>query len=187
MTSRRTGRGNRLGLAAVGVALLAAGGAALARGAGLSPSLLGEPDVPVLDRRTRDFADDQVWFWPALATTAIVVALMGLRWLAVQTRTDAVRSMSLEADRRKGATRMPARALTGAVQDDLASAPDLRGARATLAGTVSHPHLRLTVTLDPDADVPGAKLRIQQALDRASRALETEHLTATVHLRTGRN
>jgi hypothetical protein len=183
---RRTARGNRIGLALVGLGLLVAGAAALARGTGLWPRVFGDRHAAVTDRYVRDFADDHLWFWIALAAAAVVVALLALRWLAVQARTDALRSIRLEPDPREGTTTLPARALTGALDDDLAGSVYLRRATATLTGSPARPRLSLTVTLEPDADPAAAKHRIDQALDRARQAMEVADLPTVVHIRTGR-
>lgn len=183
---RRTGGGNRICLAIIGLVLLLAGATALVRGLNLRPGLLGAADVPILDRATRAFAGGTTWFWGALAAALILIALLALLWLAAQIRTGAVRTIRLESDPRQGSTAVPARALTGALQDDLTADPYLRRASVTLAGAPAHPRLSLSVTLEPDADVAAAKDRIHQALDRIRQAMQAPGLPAVVHIRTGR-
>jgi hypothetical protein len=184
--SRRTARGNRVGLTIVGLALIAAAAAALARGLGLWPALLGNAADPVTNQRVRSFAADHLWLWLALAAAAILIALMALRWLAVQTRTEAIGTIRLEPDPRHGSTTLPARTLAAALRDDLDESIYLRRTHATLTDHPAHPRLALTVTLEPDADPAAAKQRIHQALDRLRQAMETDHLTATVEIRAAR-
>jgi hypothetical protein len=182
--SRRTARGNRIGMIVVGLVLFAAGGAALTRGLAIRPALLGPAHAAVIDEQTRRYATSQSWFWPALAATAVVAALLALRWLAVQTRSDAIRHIGLEPDPRHGVTRLSAGAATGALEDDLSASPYVQRVNATATGAPTTPRLALTVTLHTNANPADATHRINQALARFRHALETERLTATVRIRT---
>ena len=184
--SDRTARGNRIGLTLVGLALIAAAVVALARGLGLWPSLLGDAADPVTNQRVRAFAADHLWFWLVLAAVAILIALLALRWLAVQTRTGAIGTIRLEPDARHGGTTLPAGTLTTALTNDLDESLYLRRTHATLTGHPAHPRLALTVTLEPNADPAAAEQRIQQALDRLRQAMETDHLTTITEIRTAR-
>ena len=184
---RRTARGNRIGMLIVGLVLAAAGAAALARGLAIRPALLGPAHAPVTDQQTRRYAADHWWFWPALAAAAVVIAVLALRWLAVQTRTGAIGHIGLEPDPRHGITRLSAGAATAALEDDLSASSYVQRVNATVTGAPTTPQLALTVTLHIDADPALASQRIHQALARLRQALETEHLTATVRIRaTGR-
>lgn len=182
----RTARGNRIGLAIVGLVLLVAGAAALVRGLDLMPGVLGEADAPVTEQRVRDFAADQLWFWVLLAIVLILIALLALRWLAVQTRTDAVRNLRLEPDTRRGSTVMPAAAATGALEDDLANSPYLRRAQASLNGSATRPRLHLNLTMEPTAPPHAVRERTHEALDRYARAMENPQTPTVVKLRVGR-
>ena len=181
--SRRTARGNRIGMIVIGLVLLAAGAAALARGLAIRPALLGPAHAAVIDEQTRRYASSHSWFWPALAAIAVVVALLALRWLAVQTRSDAIRHIGLEPDPRHGVTRLSAGAATAALEDDLSASSYVQRVNATVTGAPTTPQLALTVTLPTHADPALASQRIHQALARFRQALETEHLTATVRIR----
>jgi hypothetical protein len=179
----RTARGNRIGLAIVGTLLLLAGLAALLRAADVIPEVLGGADAAVLDPRLRDVAADQPWFWVVLAVVLLVVAVLALRWLGVQARSDAVRHLRLESDVRRGSTRMPAAAVTGALADDLSASPYLRGVQATLNGGPSRPRLKLSVTMDPAAEPAAVLDRTYEALDRYGQALEVSEARALVTFR----
>lgn len=184
--SNRTARGNRIGLAVVGLVLIAAAAVALARGLGLRRSLFGRAADSVTNQRVRAFAADHMWLWIALAVVAILIALLALRWLVVQTRSESLGTLRLESDTRRGGTTLPAGALTAELRRDLDESLYPRRTSATLTGRSARPRLALTVTLEPDADPAAAKQRIQEALDRLRRAMETDRLTATVEIRTGR-
>lgn len=183
--NRRTARGNRLGLTIVGLALVLGGLAALLRGLDVMPRLLGAADVPVTDQRTRDVAA-QPWFWPVLAAVLLLIALLALRWLAVQTRSDGIRTVHVEPDSRRGQTRLPARAVAGAVEDDLAASPYLRRAQASLTGSSTHPRLYLSATMDRTAEPAPVLERVREAIDRIRRALDEPRLPATVQFRASR-
>lgn len=181
--NRRTARGNRIGLAIVGTVLLLAGAGALLRGLDLLPDLLGEAEEPVTNESTRDFVADQDWFWPAVAAALIVLALLCLRWLLVQTRTGALGTLRLEPDGGRGTTRMPARTLAGAIEDDLGRSPYLSRPRATLTGSRTSPRLRVAASVDPAADPTAVRTRAQEAIDRCRQALEAPTLPTTVLFR----
>lgn len=180
-SSRRTARGNRLGLTLVGLTLTAAGAAALARGHNLLPALLGAAHDPVLTDHTRRYPASHWWFWPALAALAALIALLALRWLAVQTRNPAIHHLNLENDTRHGATHMPARAATAALHQDLTDNPCIHHAHAAITGTPITPHLIITITSHTDPTT--ALHHTHNAITRLRHALETPHLTTTITIR----
>ncbi len=88
----------------------------------------------MIDEQTRRYATGHSWFWPALATIAVLVALLALRWLAVQTRSDTIGHIGLESDPRHGVTRLSAGAATGALEDDLSASSYVQRVNATVTG-----------------------------------------------------
>jgi hypothetical protein len=183
-TSRRTARGNRLGLALIGLVLTLAGATVLARGLAIRPSLLGTADSPVLAGGVQYPPAGHWWFWLVIAIIAAVIALLALRWLTVQTRADIIRELKMEPDTRHGTTRLPARAASAALQDDLTASPCIQRANATLTGTSAAPRLALTLTLTADTAPDTAGRHTHQAISRLRHALETDHLPATITIRT---
>lgn len=179
--SRRTARGNRLGLALVGLTLTAAGAAALTRGHNLLPALLGAAHDPILTDHTRRYPAGHSWFWPAAAALAAMIALLGLRWLAVQTRTPAIHHLNLETDTRHGATHLPARAATTALHQDLTNNPCIHHAHAALTSTPTTLHLTITTTSHTDPNT--ALHHTHTAITRFRQALETPDLTTTITIR----
>ncbi len=180
--NRRTARRNRAGLALVGLILLLAGAAGLARGLNVLPRVFGPASTSVIDPATVRFVVEQKWFWPALAVVAILLALLGLWWLASQTRVDSLRNLRLEPDSRQGVTNLPGRAVTAAIENDLADSPYVHRGHARLTGSSAHPRLHLHVVLDRDADPAAARARIDQALARVRQAVELDELPTTVEL-----
>ena len=183
---RRTGRGNRIALLLIGLALLLGGAAGLLRGLNVWPRGLGAHHALIIDQPTRHWVADQPWFWPTAAAVSVLVFLLALWWLAAQGRTRALRRVALEPDPRRGATYLPARAVTSAIENDLAASSYLRHSKAALTGTTSSPRLALGVTMAADADPAEAVGRIGQAVRRLREALEDDSLNATVRIRTGR-
>jgi hypothetical protein len=178
--SRRTARGKRLGLGLVGLTLLIPATYILLRGTG---QLAGMPaNDPVLPASLRDYAKNVWWFWPAVAAGAVVVALLALRWLLVQVRTDRLSTLTLEADQR-GATYVDARALSSAIADEVASLPGVRHARATVANSGKGAELHLTVIADEDTDVDHLRAGALTSVIDARRALEGLAMPAVTDLR----
>ncbi|MEU8269068.1 alkaline shock response membrane anchor protein AmaP, partial [Sphaerisporangium sp. NPDC049002] len=114
---RHTARVNRAGMFIVGLILLAAGAAALARGLGLR--VLGPRHDQVVSQQVAAYAAGHAWFWPALAVLALVVELLALRWFLLQGRLDTLRYLNLEPDPGHGATHLSARATVSALEDDV--------------------------------------------------------------------
>jgi hypothetical protein len=181
---RRGGAGNRIMLAVIGLILLAAGAAALVRGLDYRPALLGSARDLVTGSATKRYAHTENWFWPVVAVGSAAIGLIALRWLLIQGRVDTVRELALEGDPRHGVTRLPASAVTAAVQDDLSASPYVQRVRATLSGSATTPRLALNVTLQTGADPVAASQRISAALERLSGALETDRLATVVRVRT---
>ncbi len=182
--SEKTARGNRWGLAIVGLVLLAGGLLSLARGLHLLP---GAPaGKPVLDAWLRRAAEP-AWFWPVAAACCVLVALLGLRWLAVQARTDRVRRLRL-ANGPTGRTVLDADALADAVADEIAGYRGVRRATAQLRQGRRGRSLHLVVVADDRGDVAAVRARVEtEALPRARRALaiDTIPTSVLVHVATG--
>ncbi|WP_424530230.1 alkaline shock response membrane anchor protein AmaP [Sphaerisporangium viridialbum] len=187
-----TARVNHVGLFIVGLVLLLAGAAALARGLGVR--LLGPRHDQVVSPPVAAYAAGHGWFWPALAVLALVVELLALRWFLLQGRLDGIRYLSLEPDPGHGATHLSARAAASALEDDIEeSMREARPAReqgaargqrvrATLGGAPAEPRLALAVVLPDEADPAVARHGVHQAVTRLRESLETERLPATVRM-----
>jgi hypothetical protein len=178
--STRTARGNRIGLALVGLALVGAAAYTLLRGTG---QLAGLPaDEPVVPTSLRDLASTEQWFWPAAAVGAGLVALLALRWLLVQARNDRLDKLLLDKDEHS-TTYLDARALGSAMADQVAALPAVHRARAALIDTPDTAQLRLTLVVDQELNMDNLRSDVLAALHNSSRLLEDENLRAVVHLR----
>lgn len=177
---RHPAQANRTGLILLGVVLLGVGGVGLARGAGL----FGDETTQVFSSDVRSFADDNAWFWPVIAAAAVVLALLGLLWLIAQIRTHRVPELAMEPDPDGGRTRLSAKAVTGALQNEIEDYPGVRRVRARLLGSSRNPELRLNVTYGQRADPAELRRRIQdEGVPRLCAALERDSVPTVVRLR----
>jgi hypothetical protein len=155
---RRATRGNRTGHALIGLPLLVAGAAVLARSAGLYG---GPATAPLYSAAAHRYIHDHGWIWPAVAAAAIIIGLACLRWLIVQPRRDLLRRVRLDSDHRDepgaGRTILLADAVTNVIDSDLAAQRGVRRAAAALSGQTDQPELWLTLTAAADIDL--ARLR----------------------------
>ncbi|PRY50647.1 hypothetical protein LY71_103211 [Geodermatophilus tzadiensis] len=174
-------RANRVVLALLGLLLAAAGAAALAVVLGLFGSRLA--DRPVLDTPVAGFVDARPWAWPVVGVAGALLALLCLRWLLAQARSDRVTRLPLARDPRRGDTELDAAALTGAVEDEVEGYHGVTRARAGLSGAATAPLLTLTVTLDGRVDAGELHTRVvDSAIAHARQALGRPDLPARVEL-----
>lgn len=182
--TRHTARVSRAGLILTGLILLAGAGTVLARGLDAFPAVLGRASVPLLSHAQTRYPDGHAWVWPAAAAAAAVIALLALWWLAAQTRTNAVRRLSLEPDRAHGVTVLPADAAAGAITDELESYPGILRVGAVLQGSPAAPRLQLSVTAEDRADPAVLLTRIEnEALTHLRTALELDSIPTVLRIR----
>lgn len=190
--TRRTARGNRIGLSLLGLALLVTGGAVVVRSSGLFGGLLGPAGEPVYSDTTAAWVHDQrPWLWLTIAAVGVLVALLALRWLLVQLRSDRLGRLMVDTDRpdvpTSGRADVPAGVVTAAVGQEVDAYRGVQKVRVALTGRPDRPELRLTVTVDPEANLARLRRRITgEALVNARSALDTERLTTHLHLIVGR-
>ena len=206
--SSKTARGNRIGLGVVGVLLLAAGAYVLARSLGAFGT--EQADAPVYSERTASWIHaQQPWIWIAFAAVGVIVALLALRWLLVQLRTERLGRIAMDtdlgadppyADDREytadpdysddlgaGRTSLPTSALTAAIGQEIDGYPGVRAVTVHVAGRPDLPELRLEVTIDADADPARIRTRIvEEAIAHAKAALDTEFLPTQLLLAVNR-
>lgn len=180
--SARVNGVNRTGLGLLGLVLLAAGGLGLAYSFGA----FGAGQRPLLPPSMRDYARDQGWFWWAVAGGCLLVALLGLRWLLAQLRTDRMSRVDLTTDDRDGMTTVHAGAVTDAVEAEVEGLRGVVGARATLLERGGR-RLALTADLAEYADIAEVRHAIEdRVVGHVRQALDDPGLLVDVELRPGR-
>lgn len=182
MNPNRPARLNRTILATLGVITLAAGAFVLLLGTRLLRSLVPiPPDTPLL---TTDSAPPSWAPWAA-AATAIIIALLALRWLIAQTiRRPPSSSWQLAPDTSTGATHIDSDTAAEPLGQEITDYPDVHTATARLTGPRQHPHLHLTVTTNHSADITTLRHRIDtEAIPHLTHALNLPTPTADLLLR----
>ncbi|SEQ64955.1 hypothetical protein SAMN05216188_104167 [Lentzea xinjiangensis] len=167
---------NRILLGLLGLVLLTAGGTVIAAHLGLVPAVGRDaalvpgtalPPAPVL---------------VAVATAAVVVAVLCLRWLFAQLPRREVATWRWADD--AGTTRITTSAAAAPFAEEVTGYPGVRKVEAALTGPRTHPSLALVVRVHGDADVRGIRRRIDdEGLPRLREALGTPGLLATVEFR----
>jgi len=183
--SARTARGNRLGLGITGSALLIGGRYACARSLGAFGSARS---APIYTERVANWIHlQQSWLWIAVAVVAIMVAVLALRWLIVQLRTERLAQIALDADggidpgNGAGPTDLPSAALTAAVGQEIDGYPGVRAVKVHMAGKPDQPELRVEVTIDPGVDPARIRARIaDEALTHVRTALDSPRLPTQI-------
>jgi len=183
--SARTARGNRLGLGITGLVLLIGGGYAGARSVGAFGSARS---APIYTEQVASWIHlQQSWLWIAVATVAVVVAVLALRWLMVQLRTERLARIALDVDSATdpgygaGPTDLPSAALTAAVGQEIDGYPGVRAVKVFMAGNPDQPELRIEVTIDPGVDPARIRARIaDEALTHVRTALDSPHLPTQI-------
>ncbi|MFB4319730.1 alkaline shock response membrane anchor protein AmaP [Actinomadura sp. 21ATH] len=179
---RHASRLNHVGLTLLGLVLLAAGAAGLARGLGAFGTRAAAD--PLITERMRSFAGDQGWFWPAVAATGVVLALLGLAWLLAQARSERLPGLALNPGGAGGSTRLSGKAVTAALEDEIGDYPGVQGVRARLLGSSARPRLRLHVAYRRGTDLAELRDRIdREGVTRLRAALERDTMPAAVRLR----
>ncbi|MEV0359434.1 alkaline shock response membrane anchor protein AmaP [Nocardia sp. NPDC050697] len=170
---------NRSLIGLAGLALLAAGGYALAAHDNrLSWVDTGTPLVP-------GTGAPPTWVFVAVIAGAALLGLLCLRWLLAQPfRKPKSVGWQVGGDRDTGRTVLRSGTAAVPVAADIEGYPGVRSAQAWLSGGPDTPQLHLLVTAAPAADVAGLRRRILgHAVTRLRTALEIEIIPVTLELR----
>lgn len=184
MTGRAL-RVDRTVVALLGLLLLAGGVLGLVRSAGgfgraaADAALVTDGQVSLAERYSP-------WTWVALAVAGALVALLALRWLMAQLRTDGLRTLDLEPDDAHGTTTLQSSAVSTAVREEVEGYRGVSGASASLHDDPHHPRLELRVDVDDRADLVEVRRRVEQeAVAHVRQALELDTLSTRLVLRPG--
>ncbi|SNS77921.1 hypothetical protein SAMN05216276_101611 [Streptosporangium subroseum] len=174
---RKTARGNRLGLLIIGLLLIILSGLVIARGARLFPQSFAPARAPLITDSVRSaFLRDYPMLWWVVAGAAIVLALLGLRWLLVQGRSQRLGGIRLQRGP-AGVTEVNTGHVADAMATEVSSQPGVLGATAALVGTNARPAVQLRMAVAET--VPMNAIREQlggSALPHMRQALETDRV-----------
>ncbi|WP_406345174.1 alkaline shock response membrane anchor protein AmaP [Streptomyces sp. NBC_00648] len=177
---------NRVLIGLVGLILVAAGGAVLAAGAGLSvPSWWpweGTDDV-LLDRARRERWHHHGWWWPTVIAALAVLVLLTLWWLFAQLRRARLAEVLVDSGDGEGAL-LRGRAMEAVLAGEAESLPGVARAQVTLHGRRTTPAARVALLLEPHAAPAEALSRLtSEALAHARDSAGLAALPAEVRLR----
>lgn len=177
-------RVNRTFLALLGILLLAAGVA------GLVLSLGGfgaeRAGAALLPDQVRGFADQQPWFWWAVAAVCVILALLGLRWLLAQLRTERVGELDLTEDDREGLTTLNSSAVCDAAEEEIENFRGVARAAVSVRERKSR-QVELTVDLTDYADIAEIRSHLEeQTVPHLRQAIDDADIPVEIELRLGR-
>lgn len=176
-----TRRVNRTALVLLGLVVTAAGVLTVLVGAGVFGT--GLADGPVLVPAVSRFAADTGWFWPAVAAAGLVIALLALRWLIVQLRSDHIGEIDVESDRSHGETVLSPAAVTAALDAEISSYHGVDSATSSLREVQGRTLLLVRVRLDGRTGAAEAAHAIEsRAVAHARQALDDADLPARVEI-----
>jgi hypothetical protein len=179
----RVDRLNRVVLTVLGLLVLGAGGLGLVAGAGVFP---GHHDPRIFPTSVRDYARTTNWFWWAVAGASLVIAVLALRWLADQLRTERASRLDLTTESREGVTMVHAGALTDAVAEE---AESLRGVTRATAGLRDRRGKKLVLAVDlaEFADIAAVRDGLEgTVVAHARQVVDDATLPVEIELRQGR-
>ncbi|MBH5334223.1 alkaline shock response membrane anchor protein AmaP [Streptomyces pactum] len=190
-------RVNRVLLALIGLALLAAGGAVLLSGLDLprhwnftTPSWWpfdGRHDV-VLSRSDRRRWRDEDWWWPTVIAALAVLLLLTLWWALAQLRRRRLGEVQVATGDGDHGAALRGRALEGAMAAEAESLDGVDRARVRLTGRRTAPRARLRLLLTPHAQPVATLERVRgEVLEHARTSAGLERLPAEVRLRAQRH
>jgi len=175
----RPARLNRVGLAVVGVVLVAAGGFVVATHLGM---------LTIVDPHSALVPGTEApptWVLHVIAAVAIIAGTLMVRWLLAQlVHTPKTHTWRLEQDSDRGRTELASSTATAPLVGELNTYPGVHAAHAALSGTREAPVLALVINLEQDGDLTAIRERIEtHGIPRLRQALDLETLPATVEFR----
>ncbi|QUX29257.1 hypothetical protein KGD83_01250 [Nocardiopsis akebiae] len=179
--TRRTARGNRLGLFLTGLVLLIGGAAGLAVGGGLFGDGPAAAPLTGLEPVARALA----WPWAphTAAAVALVLTVLAVRWLLVQGRAYRPRRLLVGADTAAGRTEVSPSAAGEALVAQLSAHPRVVRGRARFTESAREPRLWLDLVLTEDADpVQVWHACRDEGVDSLRESLELERLPTVVRM-----
>ena len=175
---------NRSSLTVIGLLLAAAGALGLVlSGGGFGARNAAADVVPTW---LREVAADSWWFWPAVLVLALVLAVLGGRWLIAQFHSDRRRHVDFTDNPREGTTTLDGPAFTRALADDVDDIHGVSGVTARLRGQQA-PRVDLVVDLTRRADVAEVRRTLEtEIVPRVREVMDDPTLPFDIQLRPGK-
>ncbi|MCQ9180876.1 alkaline shock response membrane anchor protein AmaP [Streptomyces sp. IBSBF 2953] len=177
---------NRVLVGAVGLVLLAVGGAVLAVGLGASPPSWwlhdGRHDV-LLTTAERTRWRGEAWWWPAVVAGLALLVLLALWWLAAVLRRRRLGEVAVDTGDGAGAL-LRGRALEGVLAGEAGRLDGVAHAHAHLNGRRDAPEAHVRLLLEPHVDPATTLNRLTtEALAHARDSAALRALPATVRMK----
>lgn len=180
MISRKVLAVDRIASLLLALALIAGGAAAVWWWSGRSGLGQSLDTAPVTD------VTAAAW-WPAAAAAAgLVLALLGLRWLAAHVRRTTVSSLALRGSGRGGRLDVDTGRVASAAASAYADTLGVRSARGTVLRDRGQLVVRIVATIDRDADLADLAERADRVAADLATVLERPELRCSVELRVAR-
>ncbi|MFE2601244.1 alkaline shock response membrane anchor protein AmaP [Streptomyces sp. NPDC057617] len=181
---------NRVLLALIGLALLCAGGAVLARGLGWAVPAwwpYHSPHDVLLSHANRGRYRSDAWFWPIVIGVLAVLVVLAVWWLLSQLRRARLAEVLVDSGDGQGAL-LRGRALESVLADEAESLDGVARANVRLTGRRSAPSARIRLLLEPHASPSESLNRLAtETLARAKESSGLSALPAEVRLRAARH
>jgi hypothetical protein len=172
-------------IAAMALALLAAGAYGLARSFGAFGRRAASDRI-LAGSWPRFVGDNSGWFWPVMAAASLLLALfVVLPWLRAQLVPARPGMVNLTRPSGRGVTELRSAGAARALAGDVETYRGVQGASARLLGDPSAPEVDLRVDVADDCDLPALRRRIEEhAVARLRQALELgDDMAVTVEFR----
>ncbi|GAB3996531.1 Asp23/Gls24 family envelope stress response protein [Nocardioides marmoraquaticus] len=168
---------DRLATLLLSLALLAGGAAAIWWWTGTSGLPRTLSTGPVTD------VTDAAWFPAAAAATGLVLALLGLRWLTAHVRRTTVPSLHLRGSGRQGRLQVDTSRVAAAAAAAYADTLGVRSARGRVVRDRGQLVVRISATIDRDADLALLAEQADRVATELAGVLERPELRCSVELK----
>lgn len=168
---------DRLATLVLSLALLAGGAGAVWWWTGTS----GLPDT--LGTTIVSDVTGAAWFPAAAAAAGVVLVLLGLRWLAAHVRRTTVASLHLRGSGRQGRLQVDTSRVAAAAAASYADTLGVRSARGRVLRDRGQLVVRISATIDRDADLALLAEQADRVATELAGVLERPELRCSVELR----
>ena len=181
MTTRKTLFIDRIATLVLALVLIAGGGAAIWWWSG--QSLAGYQLADTSDTSAVSDVVDAAWFGWAAAAVGIVLALVGIRWIAAHLTTARVARLTLGGSDATGRLDVAGSKVAGAAAQALADTVGVRSAKGAVVRDRGQLVAHLAAVIEPEADLALVARRADEVSAQLAEVLERDDLRCSVQLR----